>query len=319
MSINVFAYFYPGWISNRSFDEWGLLNHTVPAFKGHYQPRVPLERYDLLDRNVIKEKIECALEYGLHGFIFCWYWDSGEQLLREPLEAFLDVVRDFPKFKFGLMWTNRRPHEKLPINMSDLKGNFYEAFAERNIETSSDDLYEMVNFCGEHYFCHPNYIRLDNLPFFAIFSVRDLISCIGPNPTKAGITLRKLFSEVYLVGVAHGLEYWLEESIEIGFHALTSYVLLPDWHGPWLQDYSKYAKRASILWETIPRGYHHEFHFILIHSKTKCSPNVFSKNFGIGINNYRMPWKSAHFARRFFSASRCSIPANSHRRMIRDI
>jgi hypothetical protein len=75
-------------------------------FKGHYQPRIPLNNryYDQSKEEVIRWQIDLAKSYGLYGFCHYHYWFDGKQLLEKPTNIFLKS-KDLD-FKFCLAWAN---------------------------------------------------------------------------------------------------------------------------------------------------------------------------------------------------------------------
>lgn len=253
MRPELLAYYYPGWTRTRSFDEWDIVASGRSAFSEHRQPRVPVRKYYVEDADVVRWQIESALSAGVRGFVFCWYWDNGRIHMPAALENFVNVVDEFPDFRFAVMWTNRAPHSSLPIASAQLDGNFYRAFSERIVETSPSDIADMVSFCWRNLFSAKAYLRVGRQPLFVVFSVRDLWASLGQPPSLEAGVLSCLFAGTHLVGVAHGLEYWLEDAKRLGFTGLTSYVLLPDWHGPGIQDYARYARRARLMWGVVER------------------------------------------------------------------
>jgi len=253
-SIKLLSYFYPGWVQKRPFDEWHIVDRGQSSFPGHRQPRCPLRKYYFGDPEIIRWQIETAIGMGVDGFVFCWYWDSGVIYLNEALSDFLTVVRDYPEFSFAIMWANRVPHQTLPISAKDLDGDFYRAFSERIVTTDDADIHMLVDHCWEEYFGHPNYFHIQNRPIFLVFSMRDLFDSLGNPGELTEAYLSNLFGDgIFLTAVAHGEECWLEDAAYLGVDAITSYVLLPDWNNPDLQDYRRYAYRASLKWETMQR------------------------------------------------------------------
>lgn len=90
----------------KGFTDWVNVKKAKPQFKGHYQPRVPLESnyYDQSDNEVIKRQIELAKTYGIYGFCHYHYWFEGKQLLEKPTNILLESKElDFP---FCLAWAN---------------------------------------------------------------------------------------------------------------------------------------------------------------------------------------------------------------------
>lgn len=91
------------------FTEWTNVKSSKPLFKGHNQPRVPLDDnyYDLdldFDRTV-DWQISLAHKYGVHGFCFYHYWfKNGKKILERPVEKFLaDKTKNI---NFCICWAN---------------------------------------------------------------------------------------------------------------------------------------------------------------------------------------------------------------------
>ncbi|WP_288355863.1 glycoside hydrolase family 99-like domain-containing protein [uncultured Cycloclasticus sp.] len=88
------------------FTDWVNVKNAKPQYKGHDQPRVPMNKtyYDQSKLDVIREQICMAKEYGIYGFCHYHYWFDGKKLLETPTEALLNNKElDFP---FCLSWAN---------------------------------------------------------------------------------------------------------------------------------------------------------------------------------------------------------------------
>ena len=74
------------------FTEWTNVRKAKSLFKGHRQPRVPLNDnyYTLDDVNVIAQQAALAKSYGISTFCFYHYWFSGKKLLEKPCEMLLE-------------------------------------------------------------------------------------------------------------------------------------------------------------------------------------------------------------------------------------
>lgn len=76
------------------YTEWEAVKLAMPLFKGHKQPKIPLNKnyYDLSleSANTWKWQARLAHEYGIYGFCIYHYWfGEGKQLLQKPMEILL--------------------------------------------------------------------------------------------------------------------------------------------------------------------------------------------------------------------------------------
>lgn len=90
----------------KGFTEWVNVKNAKPLYKGHNQPRVPLNNnyYDLSKIENMVAQMDLAREYGIHAFCYYHYWFDGKLLLHKPLEA----IRDYQgvKLNYFLCWAN---------------------------------------------------------------------------------------------------------------------------------------------------------------------------------------------------------------------
>ena len=90
----------------KGFTEWTNVRKAVPVFKGHVQPKVPLDGnyYNLLDDKTKLWQVDLAKKAGLFGFCYYHYWFNGKLLLERPAEQMLANRNiDFP---FCFSWAN---------------------------------------------------------------------------------------------------------------------------------------------------------------------------------------------------------------------
>ena len=111
--VKIFAYYLTQFhsipendeVHGKGFTEWNNVASTVPAFTGHYQPKIPYDTgfYNLLMPEVLRRQTEIAKAYGIYGFCFYYYWFNGKKVLEKPLEEFLRSDIDF---HFHFFWAN---------------------------------------------------------------------------------------------------------------------------------------------------------------------------------------------------------------------
>ena len=101
----------------KGFTEWVNVKKAQPLYKGHEQPRIPMNEnyYNLLDDNVKIWQANIAKEYGIYGFCYYHYWFGGKLLLEKPMEQMLANPKvDIP---FCISWANE-PWTKAWVNES---------------------------------------------------------------------------------------------------------------------------------------------------------------------------------------------------------
>lgn len=90
----------------KGFTEWTNVASASAGFVGQQQPILPADLgfYDLDRPEKIKEQIDLAKKYGIHGFMFYYYWFSGEKVLDAPINTFLENTSW--DFNFMICWAN---------------------------------------------------------------------------------------------------------------------------------------------------------------------------------------------------------------------
>lgn len=147
------------------FTEWTNVVPAKPQFDGHYQPHVPhpdVGYYNLLEPGVISRQIKQAVEYGIDGFCFYFYWFGGHRLLEKPIELFQnDKTHDMP---FCLCWANENWSRRWDGNESDVL----------MAQSHSDE--DDVNFISyiSKYITDPRYIKVGEKPLIVVYRPAEL-------------------------------------------------------------------------------------------------------------------------------------------------
>ncbi|MDP9805998.1 lipopolysaccharide biosynthesis protein [Trueperella bonasi] len=132
------------------FTEWTNVTSAVPAYIGHYQPRIPTELgfYDLELDSVRAKQHELAAEHGVAGFMYYYYWFSGERLLNRPIEKMHDSELDIP---YCIMWANENWTRRWDGRSQDILigQNYDEVPAEDFIDDVMDFLKDPRYMCYE--------------------------------------------------------------------------------------------------------------------------------------------------------------------------
>ena len=180
------------------YTDWVAVKNSKPVFKGHNQPRTPLNGYyDLSDKEDLKKQIAIANQYGIYGFGIYHYWFSSQQVLLDtpakiirdnklPIHYFFawdnsSWKRSWSNVKFGNDWTTNYEKKTGPEIMAELKYGDKEEWKKH-----FDYLLQ--------FFLDDNYIKIDNKPLFCIY-----------NQNNDELTLKQM------------LEYWDELAKISGF------------------------------------------------------------------------------------------------------
>jgi hypothetical protein len=100
--LEVLAYYFPNWhvdplneqVHGTKWTEWSVVQCARPRFEGHRQPRVPLWGYeDESDPAVMGKKIACAVEHGITGFIFDWYYSESGPFRQKMAQMGIDFTK----------------------------------------------------------------------------------------------------------------------------------------------------------------------------------------------------------------------------------
>lgn len=90
------------------YTEWTAVRRGTPFYKGHMQPRVPLDNryYDLLNDGAAtwQWQADLAKKYNVYGFCIYQYWFKGHQLMERPME----ILLQHPEIDlhYSICWAN---------------------------------------------------------------------------------------------------------------------------------------------------------------------------------------------------------------------
>lgn len=150
------------------FTEWTNTKKAKQLFKGHIQPKVPLNEnyYNLLEKDTMVWQNKISEEYGVYGFCYYHYWFNGKLLLEKPLENLLRW-KDIPQ-KFCLSWAN----EPWSRTWSGENKKVLIAQTYGNEEEWKKHFYYLLD-----YFKDDRYIKVDDKPLFLIYRTENIPRC----------------------------------------------------------------------------------------------------------------------------------------------
>ncbi|MBU1108146.1 MAG: glycoside hydrolase family 99-like domain-containing protein [Candidatus Riflebacteria bacterium] len=256
--LKIGAYYYPGWhpckIRDASFprgwSEWDLLKLCQPRFEGHEQPKIPLWGYENeADPEVFDKKLQAAHAYGVDFFVFASYWSRGKRLLEGALNQGFMQARSRGKTEFALMWANRMPRKVMPVK--DAAARLIDP--SRLVYTDPDDFIAYISHVADNYFTQPDYYRINDACYLSIFDTAFFIRQLGNDAAEAAVKqARELLSRRSLKLHLAAIDPIPEHQPllrQIGFDSVTHYVFLPDWTGPFHQDFSACAREKAARWQ----------------------------------------------------------------------
>ena len=152
--------------------EWEVIKKGNPRFDGHYQPREPLWGYEMdNDPKVVEKWIDVATDHGINVFIYDWYWYDEGPFLESALNDGFLKAKNNEKMYFYLMWANH-----------DVPRNYwnYHRYGDDNsilwdAKVDWKNFTIIVERVIRQYFHQPNYLKIDGMPVFAIFSLGKLL------------------------------------------------------------------------------------------------------------------------------------------------
>ncbi len=154
----------------KGFTEWTNVAKARPLFPGHYQPHIPADLgfYDLRLPETREAQAEMARNAGIEGFMYWHYWfGNGKKTLERPFEEVLSSGK--PDFPFCLAWAN---HPWTTKTWKKGKGITLDHTIFEMDYSNDNDFIDHFNYCLPA-FKDKRYVRIDNKPVFAIYSLWD--------------------------------------------------------------------------------------------------------------------------------------------------
>src|SRR5436190_8515989 len=252
------AYVYTGWhpVPERDaafhpgFTEWELLRACRPRFPGHAQPKVPaLGEYDDRDPAALGARIGLAHSHGVDAFVFGVFWCRGKRVFEDGLDrGFLGGPLG-ATVPFACMWSNRMPRRVLPVTRADLPV----LAPERLVASDVDDFVAFVAMLAERYFVRSNHVTVEGRSYLSIYDSTFFVNELGVAGARDAIAAARAWlrehghRDIHLAAIEPNAAV-LPLVREVGFDSVTHYVLLPDWKGPFVQDYREQAELRARQW-----------------------------------------------------------------------
>jgi Glycosyltransferase WbsX len=229
--LQVVAYNFPSWHPSpvmeqrfgRGWTEFDTLRNSRPLFPGHSMPHYPLwGYYDEADPSWAAKEIDLAADHGVDAWLVDWYWHNGLQFYQEQLERGFLQAPNRQRLKFAVMWANHDWKNVYPAQSPDKAAIMIPQ------AHSLPDFERVLDYCAEHYFSQPNYLRIDDAPLFALFDAGKVTEQLGRDGLKAALAVMREravklgFPKLHLQ-VCNGYDNIQSQLREFGFDSATQY------------------------------------------------------------------------------------------------
>lgn len=144
------------------YTDWVALKQAKPVFKGHKQPRVPLNKnyYDLTNVESIRWQASLAKEYSVNGFCIYHYYSNGKLMMNRPAEILLEDKSIDIEYFFS--WGNH-----------DFRKNWFngdKSLLRKQEYGGQEDFLNHIEYLLP-FFKDERYLKIDNKPVFTIYQV----------------------------------------------------------------------------------------------------------------------------------------------------
>lgn len=200
----------------QGYTDWVASKNAKPFFKGHKQPRIPLDRnyYDLSQESAdaLKWQAELAGKYGVYGFCMYHYWFPHKQMLYKPVE----ILRRHKEIDihYTLCWDSKTWKRTWFADKFESEILVQQDFGDEKIwKRHFYDLLE--DFQDERY------IKIDNKPVFHIYRSCEILQLQEMRDCWDALARENGFDGIYLI--AGDVEHRREERIRKAVDAFYNY------------------------------------------------------------------------------------------------
>ncbi len=204
------------------YTEWTAVKRALPLYRGHKQPRVPLNGryYDLVKQGEETWRWQASLakEYGIYGFSIYQYWFKGRQLMEQPMEILL--AHPDIDIRYSICWAN----ETWTRTWYDLAE---EILMKQDYGTEADWRAHFDYLLP--FFQDERYVKVDGKPVFQIYRtfdigcLKEMLGCFRRWAVEAG------FGGLYIVsGKTAGQQEQRKELVDAWYYFEPGYTLKHD-------------------------------------------------------------------------------------------
>ena len=184
----------------KGYTEWNAVKRAAPLFKGHCQPKIPLNNnyYDLSDEtgSVWEWQASLANQYGIEGFCIYHYWFKNcRKLLEKPMEILLSHKEI--NIKFFICWANE-----------PWKRTWYQNNGTVLVEQDYGDAGEWKKHYEylRQFFMDDRYLKINGKPVIAIYKTLDIVDLSLMKELWNKLANNDGFEGVYILGAKTAFE-----------------------------------------------------------------------------------------------------------------
>lgn len=178
----------------KGFTEWTNVRNAKPLFRGHKQPKQPLNNnyYCMLDKSTVEWQTSLMKQYGIDGLIYYHYYFNGRMLLEKPAENLLKW-KDIDQ-PFFICWANHTWYRSWEGSKTVLVQQTY-----GNRSDWRKHFEYLVQFFKDY-----RYIKENNKPLFMIYDtatdpeiIDEMFACFDTWCKDAGFDGMKCIKECF--------------------------------------------------------------------------------------------------------------------------
>lgn len=227
----------------KGFTDWNNVKIAKPQYKGHKQPKIPLnDNYYLLSNSeVIAEQVKLAKAKGIDAFCFYHYWFDGKLLLEKPLEDFLhNKALDID---FCLSWANET-WSKRWIGSQEI--------IQEQTHKEDSDIWEKHFYYLLSFFKDKRYIKIENKPYLLIYQP-SIIKGLSPMlKLWRELAIKEGFDGIYLVATKR--HDYLPSTVKEEFNAIMKFQPQEVYNSPQFQGKNPLINRISNYLRFLPES-----------------------------------------------------------------
>lgn len=176
----------------KGYTDWKAIKASKPVFKGHNQPRVPLNNnyYNLSNIDTINWQADLAKKYHIDGFCIYHYYSNGQLMMEKPAELLLTHKKIDISYFF--CWGNH-----------DFRKNWFngdKSLLRKQEYGDDEDIKKHYEYLLP-FFKDDRYLKIDNKPVFVIYQVNAISNYAKMMEIWQDLLRKDGFAGIYIVAM----------------------------------------------------------------------------------------------------------------------